>query len=452
MKILVIGDIILDKYIFGKVDRISPEAPIIIHKHEYEEKYLGGASNLANHLSYNEKNVGICGLLGKNESSKILKKLFKNSKIIDETLYLKNYSPSIKTRFISQNQSVLRYDKEPNEIKIQLFNKIKKILDKYDIIVISDYNKKFINNKLLKKIINYIFKKKKFIAIDTKKTDLKLIKNVNLLKCNIKEAKKIFHIDNNDLINSKNINKIRILLNKFKINSAIITYGGEGSIFIDQKKLISSRTKKMFFYDLSGAGDAFFAAYIFGLSSYQSEKFCLKIANNYAERIIQNFGNNPKKIIENENKTLNYEKFSKLFYKYKNANKKIVFTNGCFDILHAGHRKLFKFAKMKGNVLFVLLNSDLSIKKLKGSNRPYNCENLRSSILSLEECVDHIFIFNEPNPIKLIERFTPDVLVKGSDYKIKDIIGNKHVTKIGGKVLRCPIIKNISTSKIAKNF
>ena len=170
MKILVIGDIILDEYIFGDVSRISPEAPIIIHKYLKKKSYLGGAANVANHLKYNLNNVSICGLLGKNNSSKKIKNLINKNGIFSECVESDKYSNSIKKRFLCQNQSLMRHDKDPNFKNNNLvFNKIKKVVNNYNIFIISDYNKFSLTSNLLKKLIRFLLSKNKYVAIEKKK-------------------------------------------------------------------------------------------------------------------------------------------------------------------------------------------------------------------------------------------------------------------------------------------
>lgn len=456
MKILVLGDIILDEYNFGEVSRVSPEAPIIVHKYKKKEIYLGGAANVANHLRYNYNNVSICGLLGVDNNSKIIKNLLKKNKIFSECVENNKYFNSIKKRFISQNQSILRHDKEPDYIKNDLvLNRIKKIVNNYNLFIISDYNKFSLTSNILKKIIKILRDKNKYIAIDTKKKDITSLKGINLLKCNLEEAKNIFDLDKKNYLNVKNIKIIQKKLQKYNIKEVVITLGDQGSALIKKKNHIFQNTNKRFFYDLSGAGDAFFSSYVFCNLNRINENKCLKISNDYSGRIIENFGNNPKKIIEvkNQNKIIkNLTDFKKIFMRLKKTNKKIIFANGCFDIYHYGHEKLISFAKNKGGYLFLLINSDKMIKKIKGKNRPVNNDYFRSNFLSLNKNIDYIFIFNDLTPEKIINKFTPDVLVKGSDYKKSEVIGYKKIEENGGKILLCPLKKNISTTKIIKSY
>ena len=224
---------------------------------------------------------------------------------------------------------------------------------------------------------------------------------------------------------------------------------------IKKNKYTIQNTDKIFFYDLSGAGDAFFSSYIICNLNGINEKDSLKVSNNYSSKIIQTFGNNPKKIFENSNPhkiIKNQTEFEKIYLDLKKKNKKIIYANGCFDILHDGHKKLINFAKKKGDCLFLLINSDKAIKKIKGKNRPINNEYFRSNFLSYNKNVDYVYIFNDLTPEKIINKFTPNILVKGSDYKKSEVIGHQKIEKIGGKILLCPIKKGISTTNIINSY
>lgn len=405
----------LDQWISGNVSRISPEAPVSIFKRKNDNYNIGGAGNVAVNLDSLEIPVKLYGTVGNDFEGKIIKKLLKKKKI-KNSIKLTNDYTTVKTRIISEKgKHIIRIDREKISNK-DFFSSFYNDLNNKELIIISDYKKGVINSKTVKKIL----RKNKMILVDPK-NNFKYYKNAFLVKPNMSEFL--------SWVNSKKFkwSDASSLIKKMKWTWLVITNGSNGMYLINnklEKKHFKFKAKKI--GDVSGAGDitlASLAFYIFNnFNIFESAKLACEIATKYVET----------KRITSINK--------------KNLNHKIVFTNGCFDILHKGHYKLLKFAKSLGNKLIVGLNSDDSVKKLKGFNRPINNVNQRIKNLYNLSLVDEIIVFNETTPLNLIKKIKPNIIVKGSDYSKKKISGSKI-----SNVKIFPLIKGLSTTKIINN-
>lgn len=462
--ILVVGDIIIDHYINSYISKTSEESPISILENLNEYYILGGASNVANNLSEFKINVYLCGLVGNDKNKNIFKKLCKNKNINFNLCFKSKTKPTItKTRIVSKGKQILRIDKEDRkEInkkdEDKIIQKIKEF-NNFDLIILSDYNKGFLTKNLISKIIEYSKDKNIPVLIDPKFKKLEDYKNCNIITPNLKELEflygsKIDVYDDNMLWTLyKHINK------KFNINSILLTISDKGMILLDSSfglKRITTTSKNV--HDVTGAGDTVISSLAFGLINnfniYESsiisniasgisvEKFGTSTINQY--ELLDKFGD--KKIIRNST-ILKY----KLKY-WRNKNKKIVFTNGCFDLLHSGHLKLLKEASKFGDILLIGLNSDKSVKLNKGINRPIIDENERIEILSSIEYIDGVILFDDKTPLKLINYIKPDILIKGSDYSKNEIIGKELIESYGGLIETIDIIKEKSSTSIIEKI
>ncbi|MGM9877070.1 MAG: D-glycero-beta-D-manno-heptose 1-phosphate adenylyltransferase [Bacilli bacterium] len=447
-KVLIIGDIILDRYINVSPRKISDEAPLLIFNYNSEYYSLGGCTNVAKYISSFEIMVDLVGVIGNDDNSNIIIDLLMKNNINTEFVIRDNIITTTKTRlFSNDNKQVLRVDKEENsfDFKNLIVEKINELNNNYDLIIISDYNKGVITPTTFKKIIN--FAENIPVICDPKNFDIDF-NNLYLLKPNKKEM--------NSLIKDFNDEKIIEYKNKNNIKNIVLTLGEEGMVIFDDNNIKHNiKALKNQVFDVTGAGDSVLSYLALGILLKMDFIDTCKLANYSASIKVTKFGTELVKleeIINYFNNKIISRKDIKEFCNILHKNKKIVFTNGCFDIIHSGHIYNLKTAKSKGDILILGLNSDYSIKKIKGDKRPIFNEKERLDILTSLEFVDYIVVFDEETPINLINDIKPDILVKGADYKDKFIVGKKEVEEYGGKVVLIDLVQGESTTNIIKRI
>ena len=459
--VLVFGDIILDRYISGTVDRVSPEAPVPVLKPSKEDLRLGGAANVAVNLSSLGSNATLIGVTGKDDSSDHVKVLLKKNKI--RNALSKSVNPTIsKLRFLAGQQQLLRIDSEEKfnqaDWKSSLSNFRKHIrLDENKVLVISDYGKGTLKNIPL--IVKEARKLNKIILVDPKGDNFSKYKFANIITPNFNEFVKIVgKIERETDITIKG----KELIHSLKLSALLITRGAEGMTLLQKKKGKIVRddfpTEAKDVFDVSGAGDTVIASIAAGLAGGFDLSESIKLANIAAGIVVGKSGTatvSKEEITPFLKKAEAYISLAeaKSFAKsLRQEGQKIIFTNGCFDILHAGHIEYLEAARELGDKLIVGINSDQSVKNLKGKNRPLNKLEYRAKVLASLRCVDAVVVFGDETPIKLILAIKPNILVKGGDYKINEIVGYEEVVKSGGKVMTIPLVKGISTTKIIQKM
>lgn len=428
MSVLVIGDVMLDSYFHGKVERISQEAPVPIVRTLKYTHSLGGAANVYNNLKHLEVEVDLCGLIGDDTAgNQILNILGDRFKDPAEYIFMdKAISTTCKTRILAQKQQLLRFDNETiGEWDIEVYNNmIKKVLDiipNYKVIIISDYRKNvFVANHFA---LNIIIKAKECgipVLVDTKSMDWWQFAGAYCITPNLNE-----YLEANKF-NSKI---------KAGINYTLVTKGADGMTLHDNKKRVLKHfpvDQPIDVADVSGAGDTVLAILAYGILNEMTIEESVELANKAGGIVVQKSGTQPITLEE-------------LF-----PQKTRVFINGCFDIIHPGHLHLFKEARKLGDVLIAGLNSDESIILNKGITRPINTYNSRKAIL--EEFVDVVVKFDEKTPITLLDSLKPDVVVKGSDYKDKNFPEKKLIEDYGGQIIYIDLLPNESTTKIVERI
>ena len=406
-KILVVGDVLIDEYLFSDVSRISPEAPIPILNINQKKSVLGGAANVANNLSKLGVKSSILGYVGSDSNSITIKKLLKNNNIKDYLIKLKNSITILKTRFISKNQQIIRadYEKKFNDKDKRILKKFIKIYKNFNCVIFSDYNKGTLES--LPQMIRLCKTKGIKTFIDPKNQDFSKYKNAFAITPNKKEFQATVG-------QCKNLNEIttkaRKVIKKYKIKNVIVTLGSEGMVAVSLKnKYYYNSTKNIDVYDVTGAGDTVISLLALTSSLRLDWNTLINIAGKGAEKVIQKFGTSTLEfkdldILQNQKKIESNKNLMKKIYELKKENKKIVFTNGCFDILHEGHIKYLERSKKLGDFLIVALNTDKSVKILKGKNRPINSLSSRMNIINSLKPVDLVISFNENTPSKLIKK------------------------------------------------
>jgi D-beta-D-heptose 7-phosphate kinase/D-beta-D-heptose 1-phosphate adenosyltransferase len=448
MNILAIGDLMIDINYISEIKRNAPEADIPIYNILDVNYILGGASNVALNLKNLGTNVEIISVIGDDINGNKIKEMFDFNKITHNLFIDKERKTTQKNRIFVNDKLNVRYDNEStHDISISIENEIiSYITSKNDIdaIVISDYDKGVITENLAQTIINYANENNIPTFVDPKLKNYTKYKNCFLFKPNQNESETIS--------GEKNIDKIlQFIKDKIACKNILMTRGKEGMILNNINNKIE-HDSIINLVDVTGAGDVVLSVLVYCyLKDGDLLKAC-KVANYIGGKSVSVVGNYNVSIedIEEYNE-INTDFKTKIIYDYEDEKilkisrkKNIVFTNGCFDILHSAHIELFKFSKSKGDILVVGLNSDDSIKRLKGETRPINDINERSYILSLFDFIDYIIIFTEDTPLNIIKLLKPDILIKGSDYNENTIVGKEYVKN----VLFFNFIKNKSSTNV----
>jgi D-beta-D-heptose 7-phosphate kinase/D-beta-D-heptose 1-phosphate adenosyltransferase len=462
-KILVIGDLIIDQYLWGETNSISPEAPVPIINVEKDNLLLGGAGNVVHNLKSLGSDADIISVIGDCEISMKAKELLTNIKVDTKFLILeKNRITSKKTRIISSQQQVIRFDREitkniTKNSEDLIISTFKKIIHNYSCLLLSDYGKGVFGEKFTQLLIKIANTNGVKVLIDPKGSNYSKYKGAFLMTPNKNEAIESTKID---IKNKASLKKaILFLKNEFELDVSIITLSDKGiAVLKDEFHVHPTVAREV--YDVTGAGDTVLASLGFALVNNIDINEAIKFSNLAAGVVVGKIGSataSLNEIIEYEsslNKSTSdkhiktFREIKSLCEEFKLRNKKIVFTNGCFDILHAGHVKYLEASKNFGDILIVGLNSNDSLTNLKGKDRPINSENDRAYLLAALESVDYVVIFAEDTPIKLIEAIKPDTLVKGADYKGKEVVGEK----VANELKLVDYVDGMSTSNIIKKI
>jgi len=457
-KILVIGDLMIDHYLWGSCDRISPEAPVQVVDIGKETTVLGGAGNVINNLVTLGAKVSVCSVIGDDENGKELLNMLDEIGVDRDSIFTQaTRHTSKKSRIIAVSQQILRYDKESKEdISSDSIESILTFLSKnislYDIVILSDYGKGVLTDELSSSIIKISNISNVKVLVDPKGSDFRKYKGAYLLTPNKKEAILATGIEIND---DKSLEKALLYLkSECELDISLITLSEDGIAIYDEKlKKFPTVAKEVF--DVTGAGDTVIASIAFALSANKSIEETAKFSNLAAGVVVGKIGSATVSLDEIEEYEASLHKSTSdahiktfqdidaIVKRYKTNSKKIVFTNGCFDILHVGHVKYLQIAKSFGDILIVGLNSDESVSRLKGPSRPVNIAEDRAYLLAALEAVDFVVPFESDTPYELIKMLQPDVLVKGGDYEGKSVVG----TEFAGKLKLVDFVDGKSTTK-----
>jgi len=450
-KILVIGDIMLDEYIYGDVSRINPEAPVPILNVTKTEQRLGGAANVANNIVSLGGQCTLIGQVGDDEEKEELIKELEKKAIKYFLISTDNYKTIKKTRVVSENQQFIRIDKETrHEINQEHIDGIIEHIKEngYKAILIPDYNKGMVTKELMDrlKILNV-----KIIS-DPKPYNIELFKDTFLISPNLKEGKEV----TNEEVPERIGRRITETLN----TNLILTCGKEGAYLfekdINEHTYLPTKAKEIF--DVSGAGDTFISTIALAVTTGASLYDSVILGNYAAGIVVGKFGTSTitcKELSDSfskKTKVKTQEELQAIIENLKENDKKIVFTNGCFDILHVGHTKLIKKAKSFGDTLILGLNTDYSIKLVKGENRPINSQEERAEVLAAIEDIDYIVFFGEETPCNLIKALKPDIHVKGGDYDPEKIPEAEIIKEYGGEIKIVDLFKDKSTTHLIEKI
>ena len=457
--IAVIGDLMIDHYIWGACERISPEAPVQVVSVSEETTLLGGAGNVINNLHSLGANVSIFSVIGDDAAAKEMRMLLEQTGSDQvELIVEQGRKTTKKSRIIAANQQVIRYDDETREnitlaSQYYLMEAFKKALFSYDVILLSDYGKGVLTPTLTQDLISLAKDFNKPILVDPKGEDYSKYRGATLLTPNKKEA---------ILATGMQIEtpqELQIAIAKLKeelsLDYSIITLSEDGIALFDRElEIIPTVAREVF--DVTGAGDTVLASLGVAFASGFLAKEACEFANKAAAVVVAKVGSATVSLNEieeydhslnqgkSESKIKDFEQIRRIAQRLKEQGRKIIFTNGCFDILHRGHATYLQQAKELGDVLILGLNSDESIRRLKGEDRPINTLEDRAFLIGALESIDFVVPFYEDTPYELIKRIKPHILVKGADYAGKEVIG----ADIADEVKLIDFVEGKSTTSI----
>lgn len=469
--ILVIGDAMLDRYVWGDVSRISPEAPVPVVSIGKKTQVIGGAANVASNLAGLGCTASLIGIKGKDEAGDSLVSLCRDKGIKPHLITIKQRPTTTKTRIMARKQQLFRMDEEVTDIledkdKNALLAVFEDILPEVDAVIVSDYGKGIMQTPgLCQDLISLCKKYRVPSLVDPKGKGWERYTGATCITPNTHELEDITDIrfDEDDELLIETVNRAK---KKYKTKCLLLTRGPKGICVADSDDtplFLPTQAREVF--DVSGAGDTVIATLAAGVASGLSFVKSAELANIAAGIVVGKVGTQPVNLLELDTALQNLERLSQDkiegYYKldsaiaaqtriqaWKSNKETVVFTNGCFDLLHPGHVDLLHKARALGNRLVVGLNSDTSVRRLKGSKRPILAEQDRAAILSALSCVDLVVIFSEDTPLNLLTVLKPDILVKGADYKPEDVVGKDLVESYGGKVCLVPLLEGYSTTGI----
>jgi D-beta-D-heptose 7-phosphate kinase/D-beta-D-heptose 1-phosphate adenosyltransferase len=467
-RLLVVGDLMIDEYVLGGVDRISPEAPVQVVAVINENYTLGGSGNVANNLIALGAEVSVLGVVGTDSDGNLLRQqLTRLGSNIDGVVQEEGRPTTKKTRIIAEHQQVLRIDRETRRaILPETFAAItalaENMIPDVDVIIISDYGKGLITRELLVKLIDLARAHGKITIADPKGLDFSKYAGITILTPNKKEASLAAGIEIGDAQSLAAAGKL--LLEAAGIEKLLITCGKDGMVFFEPGHgPFTIRAKAREVYDVSGAGDTVIAVLGLGIAAGLTDRVSVALANTAAGIVVGKVGTatvNRGELgralqestdgIASKHKSIN--ELAELCRKLRNDRKRIVLTNGCFDLLHVGHIKLFSASKQFGDVMIVALDDDDSVKRIKGSERPVISAAERVGILSALDSVDYVVVFDTDKLEEVITSIRPDILTKGSNYESEAVAGRETVEKFGGRVELIPITEDISSTRIINDI
>lgn len=450
--ILVIGDVMLDKYVYGNVSSISPEAPVPVMNNHTTIDMLGGAGNVANNVKSLGANVHLLTTIGVDDSGDKIKRLVADAGI-NGTMFTLTKQTTTKTRFVGNNQQqMMRFDSEDTDlINVSTQQRMLDFIDYklYDAIIISDYGKGTIPLVMCREIT---FNGKAHgvkVFVDPKGTDYTKYADAYLVKPNLKEFEEALGYD-------RSVNDIQ---KANQIEHLAVTLGDGGIRLMNEKAWTTFGTQPKDVYDVSGAGDTVIAVLAAWSAIGESLEEAITVAMVAAGIVIEKRGTETvtcheisRELCDEPTNAIDLDDAVVVRDIWRTVHMKVGFTNGCFDLIHPGHLSLLKTAKSHCDKLFVGINSDQSIKRIKGDDRPIQDQQTRANILLALECVDTVVIFDEDDPLEIINELKPDVLFKGSDYTIDTIVGAKEVHSYGGHVEIVPLKEGFSTTNIVEKI
>jgi D-beta-D-heptose 7-phosphate kinase/D-beta-D-heptose 1-phosphate adenosyltransferase len=466
-RVIVVGDVMLDRFVYGSVDRISPEAPIPVVNVNRFVDMAGGAGNVARNIAALGARASLLGIVGDDAAAEDLRTQLAAAPTIDVHLITDASRPtSVKTRYVADGQQVMRADREtrtpiPADVERRLLDAFLALLPGAQIVVLSDYAKGVLTESFTRSSIDAAGRAGLRVIVDPKSKNFGRYRGATVLTPNRLELQQAWgHECASD---EEIVRGARHFLQQDICEIMIVTRGKDGmSVITAEEPAVHLPTAARQVFDVSGAGDTVVASIALGLAAGGDFAQAAAIANVAAGIVVGKQGtatvttgdmlaalapfdgrSDPQKIFSLDN-------VLSVVRAWREQGLKIAFANGCFDLLHPGHISLLEQARRSADRLIVGLNADLSIRRLKGPNRPVQGEVARATVLAAIKSVDAVVIFSEDTPIHLIEVLQPDVLVKGADYTVDTVVGADLVLAKGGKVVLAELLAGHSTTETVK--
>jgi len=466
-KVLLVGDFMLDIYIYGDALRISPEAPVPVLKVIKKDYAGGGASSVAADISALGGECLCLGVIGNDNNARELISILNGIGADTTSLIQTDDRPTItKTRLVGMaqhrhRQQLLRVDEEVSDfygadVYESLIAEFEKKVSSADIVCLQDYKKGLLESEFVKCIITIAKSAGKKILVDPPRdNDYSKFKGASVITPNRQETSIATGIEINSIDDAHRA--ADILAERLELEAVVITLDRDGAFLRTAELAEHIPTKPRTVYDVTGAGDMVLAMLAAALSTDCDYRTAVILSNLAGGIEVEKFGVATVSIDEIVNEIISdsvsgtgkiypLDELVQHIRFHRQMGRKIVFTNGCFDILHPGHIEYLNFCKQHGDIVVVGLNSDASVKQIKGPGRPVNNQHDRASVLAGLESVDYITIFDEPTPLELIKAVRPDVLIKGQDWEKKGIVGADFVESYGGKIIFAPLVKGKSTT------
>lgn len=465
---IVVGDLMLDRYLWGRVERISPEAPVPVMRLERETETAGGAANVARNLAALGLRVSVAGVTGDDLArSALLRDLAAGGIEHDAVLPAPGRVTTVKSRVVGDHQQMLRIDTEKpepvtdDEAKYLVALVAERLADA-DVLVLSDYAKGVLTEVACRSLIDTARRRGIPVVVDPKGRNFSKYQGATLITPNRTELAIVsgIAVADRDALLAAAVS----MREKLDLELLVLTLSEQGMVLVDHggSRQIPAVAREVF--DVSGAGDTVIAVFAAGLPAGLDPLDTAHLANLAAGVVVGKVGTasisrddlmsaiEGEAAVEQAAKICDAQQAGERIREWQAAGERVVFTNGCFDLLHVGHVTYLESARRYGHRLVVGLNTDRSVRALKGPSRPLIGEGDRARVLAALASVDAVVLFDEETPLALIERLRPDVLAKGADYREKDVVGASEVKSWGGQVVLVPLVEDQSTTGIIRNM
>jgi len=459
--ILVVGDVMVDEYVMGDVERISPESPVPVLVARDRLRRLGGAGNVVRNLVTMGAKVALFATVGRDNPGRWFKRHCEEMGV--DTFWIKddNARPTtMKTRVVARNQQIVRIDEElvtpiGPTMEASVIEDIKSVIPQVRAAVVSDYGKGFLTDNVLDALLSTARKEGVPVLVDPKGRDYSRYKGATYITPNVREASLASGIDirDGDLLVAAG----ETLIKQVNAEGIVITRGKDGITLVTRKKHQDFPVKPVEIVDVTGAGDTVISTLALATASGLPIEHAIMMANLAASLVVARFGAASVTTAEMlealreqslNNKKQNLDDIDATLRRHRMQGQRVVFTNGCFDLFHAGHLATLRRAAEFGGVLVVGINSDKSIRSIKGPERPIVPESQRVEMIAALSFVDYVLLFDEETPLNLIKAVRPDVLVKGDDWRGRPVVGEDLVTARGGRVEYVKLLAGLSTTEI----
>ncbi len=461
--VLVVGDLMVDRFVYGDVARISPEAPIPVLRFREEVAMLGGAGNVARNIVALNGNAALIGAVGDDSDGRyVTEELCPSAGIEDRSIRTATCPTIIKTRYVSSGQQILRLDREETNLDSEALERsksaVRNSLPSVDAMILSDYAKGMLTRDTIAAHISAAKAMGIPVVVDPKSADLTLYQGADVITPNAKEATTATGFDCST--DSGAADAAEAIQTATRVKAVLITRGAQGMTLhapyagVESAMHIPTRASSV--YDVSGAGDTVVATLSLALSAGLDIRIAAQLANVAAGVVVGKLGTaavSMEELVQSvteaeERAFMTREQALARVRHWHRSGLRVGFANGCFDLVHPGHVALLRRAREQCDRLVVALNTDASVKRLKGESRPVQDESSRAAVIGSLRSVDMVTLFGEDTPLELIELLKPDVLFKGEDYTIAEVVGSDLVTRWGGVVSLIPLEQGHSTSSI----